>query len=182
MNQIIKLTQPQLRVAHESEVLLLRRALSALQAELLELKKNMNVSTIKSADRKVVLSSNGQHHLILLNDIIYCEAEGNYTKVFIQQENKPEAEPFSLRSAGRRSRSLLISKTLKSTIDLIASGGLPAKQACRQAGFIRCHQSYFVNKNHVIGYGSNNGLHLKLSTGKCIPVSRRNRKVVLASI
>ena len=65
----------------------------------------------------------------------------------------------------------MISKTLKSIKDLISSDE-----------FIRCHQSFLVNKTHVKGYVNNDGLQLAMSDEKHIPVSRRNKKLVLTLI
>jgi two-component system LytT family response regulator len=149
---------PQLRISHQSETILLRRIVAEIQLELMELKNNIN--TVDKVDEKVVLLSNGKHHYISLNDIIYCEADGNYTKVYIRQDTTSNQD---------QSRSILIFKTLKSTGDLLDSGA-----------FIRCHQSYMINKKYVTGYNSGKGLCLTLSNDKSIPVSRRNKTRVLA--
>ena len=73
----------QLRISHQSETILLRRAVKELQLELLELKKSINM--VDNANNKVALFSNGQHYYIPLDDIIYCAADGNYTKVYFYQ-------------------------------------------------------------------------------------------------
>ena len=162
MQNILTKQAPHLRISHQSEVLILRQELATLQAEMKEIKQQMNQSNTTSRPRKITLSSNGQHHFIALDDILYCEADGSYTKVFIRQKNS------TLTSAPLSQRIILISRTLKSMNNLISS-----------SDFIRCHQSYLVNKKHVAGYESKNGLHLKLSDENIIPVSRRNKKEVL---
>ena len=157
MQKSLQKQGPSLRISHQSETILLRRAVAELQLELLELKKNIN--TLDKADKKIVLLSNGQHHYISLSDIIYCAADGNYTKVYIHQDTHSNQD---------QSRCILLSKTLKSTVDLIDS-----------TDFIRCHQSYVINKKYVIGYSSRKGLWLTLSNEKSIPVSRRNKTWVV---
>ena len=64
MQKLLQKELPQLRVVHQSEVLQLRRALADLQTEVLELKKNINGTNTQADPRKILLSSNGQHHLI----------------------------------------------------------------------------------------------------------------------
>ena len=158
MQKSLQKQAPQLRISHQSETILLRRTVAELQLELLELKKNIN--TMNKADKKVVLSSNGQHYYIPLSDIIYCAADGNYTNVCFHQDTNSHED---------QSRCILISKTLKSAVDLMDSDD-----------FIRCHQSYLINKKHVTGYNSRKGLWLTLSNEDSIPVSRRNKTRVLA--
>jgi len=160
MNQLhkIKINPSDLRISHESEVLQLRRALSELQKEMKAMKEKINAAN--SVERKINLPSNGRHYFITLNDILYFEAFGNYTKVFVRTKSGENTEAFN--------SFLLISKTLKSIAKLISS-----------TDFIRCHQSYLVNKNHVTNFESKGGFRLKILDQITIPVSRRSKKMVL---
>jgi len=157
MSQLHKINPSPLRISHQSEVLQLRRALAELQAEMKVMKEKINA--VNSVERKINLSSNGRHYFITLNDILYCEAYGNYTKVFVRTKSGQNTEAFN--------SFLLISKTLKSIAKLIYS-----------KDFIRCHQSYLVNKNHITNFETKGGCRLKMLDQITIPVSRRSKKMV----
>ncbi|HIP26024.1 MAG TPA: LytTR family transcriptional regulator, partial [Flavobacteriaceae bacterium] len=78
-----------------------------------------------------------------------CKAEGNYT-VFVTKDNEQ----------------LLISKTLKK-----------AEEILTESSFIKCHQSYLVNKFYISKMLSDGYLILNNETK--IPVSSRRKEHVL---
>ena len=160
MRNLLQKQIPHLRISHQSETLKLRKELALLQSEFDAFKKKISNKSSQADQPKIVLPLNGKHVFIERANICYCEAYGAYTKVFVQSKNKINGLVTI--------SCFLISKTLKSIITIISS-----------KEFIRCHQSYLVNKNHVTGYEFDNGLHLNLSNDKRIPVSRRNKKEVL---
>lgn len=100
----------------------------------------------------IILKTTDSIYNIDLDDILYCQSEGNYTTVYIRQSQK-----------------LLISGHLKKIEEL-----LPPEI------FIRCHQSFIVNKTHVHKYNKRG--HLILKNEMKIPVSLRRKEMTLLSI
>ena len=79
-----------------------------------------------------------------LNDIIYCEADSNYTKVHLSD-----------------GRVLLVSRTLKDVEELLFS-----------QYFFRIHKSFLVNMNYVKSF-SRTGKDVQLDNTVKLPVSAR---------
>lgn len=84
-------------------------------------------------------------------DIIYCQADDNYTHIYLKQ--------------GKR----LVSKTLKYFED-----------ALKDSGFARIHKSYVVNVNAITEYKKGKGGSVTLSTGKELMVSPSKKKELLS--
>ena len=84
-------------------------------------------------------------------DILYCQADDNYTNIFIGDKKK------------------LVSKTLKYF-----------EEALKDNGFARVHKSYLVNVNAVTEYRKGKGGSVVLSSGKEIMVSPSKKKDLLA--
>lgn len=99
--------------------------------------------------KRIVLKNSDAHHIINEDDLMYCKSEGNYTTFFTKNDG-----------------SILISKTLKSTEELLT-----------KSIFIKCHQSYLVNKFYISKM-LNDGYLILTDTTK-IPVSGRRKEHVL---
>jgi len=100
----------------------------------------------------IILKTSDSIYMIDQEDIIYCKSDEGYTTVYTQQSGE-----------------IMVSGHIKKMEDLIP-----------QDIFIRCHQSYLVNKNHVIKYSKRG--HLLLKNDIQIPVSARRREITLRSI
>ena len=83
-------------------------------------------------------------------EIIYCKAESNYTLIFTVKEK------------------ILVSKTLKYMEEL-----LPQKT------FIRIHQSFITNKNHIRAYSKSDGGYVTLSNGDRARVAKNKKNLLL---
>lgn len=103
-------------------------------------------------DRQIVLKDVDKTYFIRISDILYCEAEGSYTKFYMSN-----AEP------------LFVSRNLRSYEELLAP-----------AGFIRTHHSCLVNPSKIKIYDrkTDSGT-LILEGGHTIPVSQRKKDFVL---
>ncbi|MFN8291157.1 MAG: LytTR family DNA-binding domain-containing protein [Chitinophagaceae bacterium] len=103
-------------------------------------------------DKKIVLKDVDKTYFIKLNDILYCEAQGSYTKFYLSN-----AEP------------VFVSRNLRSYEELLAP-----------AGFIRTHHSCLVNPSKIKIYDrkTDSGT-LILEGGHSIPVSQRKKDFVL---
>ncbi len=84
-------------------------------------------------------------------EIMYCEAEGNYTYIHTQDGKKR-----------------LIPKTLKDIESMI-----------HDAGFLRIHQSYLANVAYLKSYSRQDGGFIELKNGKQLPVSRARKEELL---
>lgn len=102
--------------------------------------------------KRIVLNTADVLHIIDLNDITYCLADGAYTH-FHFADRKP----------------ILVSKTLAHFENIIDSNQ-----------FIRTHQSYLVNMRYVTQFDKRNGGFLILANEIEIPVSTRKKEEVMA--
>lgn len=108
---------------------------------------------IKSAEpKRIVLNTADMVHMVDVDNITYCLANGAYTNFFFT-DRKP----------------ILVSKTLAHFESIIGNNH-----------FIRTHQSYLVNMRHVIRFDKRNGGFLLLPDGTEIPISTRKKEEVLA--
>jgi two-component system, LytTR family, response regulator len=105
----------------------------------------------ESADKQIVLKDSEASYFVKIADILYCEAEGSYTKFYFAIE-KP----------------IVISKNLSTYEDLLAV-----------YGFIRTHHSYLVNASRIKMYDKTDGGTLVLDNGHTVPVSHRKKEYVM---
>jgi two-component system LytT family response regulator len=109
-------------------------------------------STKPETDRQLVLKDIDKTYFIKMNDILYCEAEGSYTKFYLSN-----SEP------------IFVSRNLRYYEDLLSP-----------AGFFRTHHSCLVNPAKIKVYDrkTDSGT-LILEGGHTIPVSQRKKEMVL---
>lgn len=102
-------------------------------------------------DRKIVLKDIDNTWFIKVSDILYCEAEGTYTRFFLKDSNP-----------------ILVSKNLKEYEDIL-----------EPLGFLRTHHSYLANPDKIKFFDKTDGGVLILEGGHSIPVSQRKKDFVL---
>ncbi len=102
-------------------------------------------------DKKIVLKDIEATYFIKVSDILYCEAEGTYTKFYFIN-----AEP------------ILVSKNLKEYEAML-----------EPLGFIRTHHSYLANPTKIKMFDKTDGGCLVLEGGLTVPVSQRKKDAVL---
>lgn len=95
----------------------------------------------------IAITNKGCIHIVDLKDILYVEADSNYTRFYTQGV-----------------RCFMMAKTLKQV-----------SQKLIMSGFLRIHQSFLVHPSMIRQYIANPG-EIVLKNGCCIPVSRANRK------
>ncbi|WP_299163248.1 LytTR family DNA-binding domain-containing protein [uncultured Tenacibaculum sp.] len=100
---------------------------------------------------KIVLKTLDTQYLVSFEDILYCKSEGNYTTFYLFEEK------------------IVISKPMKKIEELLD-----------EKRFIKCHQSFIVNKSYITKY-TNEGF-LVTKTGKQIPVATRRKEMVLKTL
>ena len=104
-----------------------------------------------SSQQKIALPYKEGYEFIEVSHIIYCQAEGAYTKVFL--DNK---------------KYILVSKSLGDIEEL-----LPPDI------FQRIHHSTVVNLNYVTHFVRSDGGYVKLQTGEELTVSKSKRDAVM---
>lgn len=109
---------------------------------------------LQNQEKKIVLKDLENTYFIKVADILYCEAEGTYTKFFIHH-----GDP------------VLVSKNLKEYESIL-----------EPIGFIRTHHSFLVNPAHIKLYDKTDGGALILESGHSIPVSQRKKDAVLQAL
>lgn len=106
--------------------------------------KNL-ISNFKAAedDFKLTVSTSEGIHFLKTGDIVRCEADVNYTSIFLKEKKK-----------------IFTSRTLKDYEDLLTAHD-----------FLRVHKSHLVNTNYILNL--NKAHQLLLSDGSLVEVSRR---------
>lgn len=113
-----------------------------------------NINSDNTSFTKIALPTQSGYELIKLNNIIYCQSESNYCRVFLVDGVE-----------------ILVAKTLKYIEELLSS-----------ELFIRIHKSFLVNLNFVIKYHKGDELKITLTNKKQLPVSVRKKEKFLNAI
>ena len=106
---------------------------------------------LKSQDpnfRKIAIPTNEGLEFISIENIIRCESDVNYTRIYLLNE-KP----------------LFVSKTLSNIEEKIDS-----------KSFIRIHKSHLVNLNYLRKFVKSDGGYVVMDDGTQVPVSRRKKE------
>ena len=113
----------------------------------------MNIIQNKGAGfSKIAVPTSEGFELIQSNEIVYCEADDNYTYFFLKSKNK-----------------IVACRTLKEVEEQLESF----------SSFVRVHHSYLVNLNEVSKYVRGEGGYLLMSTGSTVNVSRSRKEALL---
>lgn len=102
--------------------------------------------------KRIILKTLESIFVLNEDDIIYCNSEGNYSTIYTTNMNK-----------------IVVSKSMKKIEELLS-----------KKIFIRCHQSYLVNKSHILRYDKQG--KLIVSSNDEIPVSSRRKEYTLQCI
>ena len=100
---------------------------------------------------KITIPLQNGFEVLQVEDILYCQADDNYTNIFLKDKKK------------------LVSTTLKYFEDMLTVNG-----------FARVHKSYLVNVNAIIEYKKGKGGSVVLENGKEIMVSPSKKKELLS--
>jgi len=106
--------------------------------------------TVSHTSGKITIPLQNGFEVLQIEDILYCQADDNYTKIFIGEKKK------------------LVSKTLKYFEEILAPNG-----------FARVHKSFLVNVNAITEYKKGKGGSVVLHNGKEIMVSPAKKKELL---
>lgn len=109
------------------------------------------LSGVQNKERKIVLKDIDNTWFIKVTDVLYCEAEGTYTR-------------FHLQNGGP----ILVSKNLKEYEEIL-----------EPLGFLRTHHSFLANPDKIKSFDKTHGGALVLEGGLSIPVSQRKKDFVM---
>jgi two-component system LytT family response regulator len=105
-----------------------------------------------TAPKRIAISNSDGVHLVEINEVVRCEADGNYTKIYTTNNEV-----------------ILTSKTLKEYDIMLVD-----------FNFERVHNSHLVNMRHIKKYLNKDSGYLQMSDGSQIPVSQRKKSYVLS--
>ena len=103
--------------------------------------------TKTDSQKKLVVPSEDGYIFLDIENIIRCEAESNYTKFFLTNNNR-----------------IIVSKTLKEYDEILSHNN-----------FFRVHKSHLINMNHIKKYLKGKGGFVVMSDGSEIEVSARKK-------
>lgn len=107
-----------------------------------------NVSTNNIQEKKILLRTGSDIHLVMVKDIVYCKADSSYTH-FILTDNE----------------TITVSVNLKEYEAML-----------EEYGFIRSHHSYLANLHNIKRYHKIGQAYLLMTNGDKIPVSARSKE------
>lgn len=113
-----------------------------------------NLLDEKNTGNRIAIPSLEGFQFVEIADIIYLEAESNYTIIYTRSIPK-----------------ITVSKTLKDFEDLLP-----------QQTFVRIHHSHIINKNHIHKYIRGEGGQVIMSNGKTLDVARRKKEEFMKAI
>ena len=135
----------------------LKEAVRKVQQKIEERQGYVNIENLlrnikqPSSQQKIALFDRDGYEFVEVAHIIYCQAEGAYTKVFL--DNK---------------KYIVVSKTLGDIEEL-----LPPDL------FLRIHHSTVVNLGYVTHFVRSDGGYVKLQTGESLIVSKSKKDEVM---
>ena len=101
--------------------------------------------------QKLAVPYSGGILFIELKEIVFCEADSNYTKIVLTS-----------------GKSLLLTKTLRDVQEFL-----------QERNFQRVHRQYLINLDHIKEYVRGEGNYLIMSNNVNIPVSRNQKEELL---
>jgi two-component system LytT family response regulator len=122
----------------------------AIKSKETQLKDKVLSANLKSVDGKITIPTQEGFEVLQVNEIVYCEADNNYTTIYLKDDKK------------------VVSKTLKYFED-----------ALTDFGFARIHKSYLVNVNAITKYIKGKGGQVELNSEKVISVSASKKADLL---
>ena len=106
-----------------------------------------NIDHLSNREKKIVLKTSSNVHVINLYEIIRCQSDKNYTHFYTSEGDK-----------------IVVSKTLKEYDELL-----------RSYGFFRVHQSHLINLSYVKRFEKSEGGYLVMKDNSKVPVSFRKK-------
>ena len=107
-----------------------------------------------SQTEKIILRGADNMQIVVIMDVIYCAAEGSYTKFYLQDN-----------------REIMVSMNLKEYEHLL-----------EPYGFARCHHSFLINLYHVTSLQKADGGTVIMTGGISLPLSTRKKSNIVEAL
>jgi len=104
-----------------------------------------------NTQKRIALPDQHEVRYALIESIICCKADNSYTSFYLHNESKP----------------VVVSKSISEYEDILSL-----------YGFIRIHQSWLINKNHIESFKKADGGYLIMDNKMCVPVSRQRKHLL----
>lgn len=130
------------------------RAIEEIEKSKVELQINVlmdNLQSLSKEKKKLVLREADILHVVRLEDILWCTADGSYTKFHLQDGSQ-----------------VMVSQHLKEFEDILDKNG-----------FFRAHRSYLINVNKIIKFDKREGGIIHLEGDAILPVSVRKKEKLM---
>ena len=98
--------------------------------------------------QKIAVPYHGGVHFIELRELVYCEAESNYTNLFLTN-----------------GKNYLLSRTLREV-----------QQVLEERNFLRVHRQYLINLDHIKTYHKGEAAYLVMNGNINIPVAKNQKE------
>ncbi len=108
----------------------------------------------KKPPHKLLLRTSDSLYLADTKDVVYCRSDNSYTSFFLLNGQE-----------------IIVSKSMKEYEELLS-----------EYNFIRPHQSFLINLDHVEKVDKNDGGFIIMKNQKEIPISTRRKQAVLARL
>ncbi|MBK9491626.1 MAG: response regulator transcription factor [Haliscomenobacter sp.] len=108
----------------------------------------------ENAPKTIALSTSEGLTFVEVADIVHCQSEGSYTKLFFINNE-----------------TIMLSKPLKDVSELLVP-----------CGFLRVHHSYLINLKHIKKYIRGEGGEIITRNGHSVPVSKQKKAEFLEKI
>ncbi len=103
---------------------------------------------------KLALPVEGKIAMLEYDSILYCESDGNYTRIYFSDQ-----------------KTIMISSTLKDIESMLP-----------HPNFLRIHNSFVVNIDHIKEYIRGEGGEVILTNGESLRVSRNKKEELIAAL
>lgn len=129
-----------------------KRIAGSISQRVAELAENLRSNSFRNS--RLAIPANDGLVFISVGEIIYCEASGNYTNIFMDDNRK-----------------FMVSRTLKEYEDLL-----------EDQDFFRIHNSHLINLNAIKKYIRGDGGQVIMKNDKTLDVSKMKKKGFLDKI
>lgn len=104
-----------------------------------------------NTQKRIALPDQHEVRYVLIDNIVCCKADNSYTSFYIHNESK----------------SVVVSKSISEY-----------EQILSLYGFVRIHQSWLINKNHIDSFKKADGGYLIMNNKMSVPVSRQRKHLL----
>lgn len=106
---------------------------------------------VRGTQKRIAIPDQHEVRYVLIDAIVCCQADNSYTSFYMTNESKP----------------IVVSKSISEYEQLLSL-----------YGFVRTHQSWLVNRNHIEAFKKADGGYLVMNNKMSVPVSRQRKHLL----